>query len=132
MNNFKHKMRGKNPAVIVGWVILGILGITALAILFGFVLMWLWNALMPEIFGLQAITYWQAVGLFVLSKLLFGGFGGGSGKKHQHKNHGKCSSRHVNNDFSKWELYDKFWQEEGEVAYENYKKRTNGSDSTEA
>ena len=33
----------------------------------------LWNWLMPEIFGLHAITYWQALGLLLLSWLLFGG-----------------------------------------------------------
>ena len=36
---------------------------------------YLWNWLMPEIFGLHAITYWQAVGLIGLTWLLFGGFG---------------------------------------------------------
>ncbi|WP_185212524.1 hypothetical protein [Sphingobacterium mizutaii] len=39
-------------------------------------LQFLWNKLMPEIFGLKTIDYWQALGLFILSKLLFGrGFG---------------------------------------------------------
>ena len=38
--------------------------------------MWLWNGLMPAIFGLHAITFWQALGLLVLSKILFGGFRG--------------------------------------------------------
>jgi hypothetical protein len=38
------------------------------------VVMELWNLLLPEIFGLRAITFWQALGLLVLSKLLFGGF----------------------------------------------------------
>ena len=32
----------------------------------------LWNALMPAIFGLGTITFWQALGLLVLSRLLFG------------------------------------------------------------
>jgi hypothetical protein len=36
--------------------------------------MLLWNWLMPEIFGLIPITYWQAGGLLLLSKLLFTGF----------------------------------------------------------
>ena len=36
----------------------------------------LWNWLMPDIFGLKELTYWQALGLLVLSKLLLGGFGG--------------------------------------------------------
>jgi hypothetical protein len=40
----------------------------------GFVTMHLWNWLMPSIFGLNLITFWQALGLFVLGKLLLGGF----------------------------------------------------------
>ena len=44
-----------------------------------FVVMRLWNALMPSIFGLHTIGYWQALGLLVLSKLLFGGFRPGHG-----------------------------------------------------
>ena len=36
----------------------------------------LWNSLMPAIFGLRAITYWQALGLMVLSWILFGGLRG--------------------------------------------------------
>ncbi|WP_263411608.1 hypothetical protein [Terriglobus tenax] len=43
----------------------------------GYVVMHLWNWLMPPIFGLTTITYWQALGLFVLSKLLLSGFKGG-------------------------------------------------------
>lgn len=46
---------------------------------FGFIVMSLWNWLMPAIFGWHAITFWQALGLVVLSKLLFGGFRGGHG-----------------------------------------------------
>jgi len=44
-----------------------------------FVLMSLWNVLMPAIFALHSISFWQALGLLVLSKLLFGGFRGFSG-----------------------------------------------------
>jgi chromate transport protein ChrA len=54
------------------------------ALLFGLVTMHLWNWLMPAVFGLTAITFTQALGLLVLSKILFGGFhrhGGGRGWK---------------------------------------------------
>ena len=47
---------------------------------FGFVVMSLWNSLMPALFGWHVITFWQAVGLLVLSKILFGGFHGGPGR----------------------------------------------------
>lgn len=33
--------------------------------------MWLWNWLMPEIFDLTTITFWQALGINILSSLLF-------------------------------------------------------------
>jgi hypothetical protein len=38
----------------------------------GLVTLGLWNGLMPAIFGLPAITFWQALGLLVLGRLLFG------------------------------------------------------------
>ena len=44
---------------------------------FTFVVMSLWNWLMPALFGWHLITYWQAIGLLILSKILFGGFRGG-------------------------------------------------------
>jgi hypothetical protein len=49
--------------------------IVALSI-FSAIVMLLWNALVPVIFGLTAISFWQALGLFALSHLLFSGFGG--------------------------------------------------------
>jgi hypothetical protein len=42
-----------------------------LAFLFGLIVMALWNWLMPEIFGLRAITYWEAWGLVLLAHILF-------------------------------------------------------------
>ena len=43
---------------------------------FGQAVLQLWNLLMPEIFGLHPITFWQAVGLLALSWILFGGLRG--------------------------------------------------------
>jgi hypothetical protein len=37
--------------------------------------MFLWNALMPEIFGLPVLSYWQAAGLVILARIFFGGLG---------------------------------------------------------
>ena len=46
----------------------------------GFVVMSLWNWLMPALFGWHLINFWQAVGVLVLSKILFGGFRGHPGR----------------------------------------------------
>jgi len=54
----------------------GILGLGLLA-LFGWIVMLLWNWLMPDIFGLKQLNYWQAWGLLILCTILFKGFGTG-------------------------------------------------------
>lgn len=61
---------------VIGFIILG----AGLFFLFGWVVMLLWNWLMPEIFGLKTLTYWQAWGVLALSCILFGRIGGGGGK----------------------------------------------------
>ena len=48
------------------------LGLIAIVIvLLGYPLMLLWNWLMPEIFGLPEITFWQAIGLNILCTIMF-------------------------------------------------------------
>jgi len=64
------------------WVRRGLkfVGIATLAAaVFSVVMMSLWNWLVPEVFGGRTITFWQALGLLVLSKILFGGFRGRPG-----------------------------------------------------
>ena len=70
------------------FAVLGIVGLIA----FTFVVMWLWNWLVPELFNGPLITYWQTLGLLLLSKILFSGIGG---KHHDHKyNHsGYCREK---------------------------------------
>jgi hypothetical protein len=65
-----------NIALKVLMVLGGIILATGLLFLFGFIVMHLWNWLMPELFGLKTVTYWQAWGLLVLSCILFKGMGG--------------------------------------------------------
>jgi hypothetical protein len=54
------------------FVAFGALGIAVL----GGVTTALWNSLMPAIFGLPAVSFWQALGLLLLGRLFFGSFGG--------------------------------------------------------
>ena len=65
------------------WMVKGLkiaLFATLLVVVLGFVVMSLWNSLMPALFGWHLISFWQAVGLLLLSKILFGGFRGGPGR----------------------------------------------------
>lgn len=64
----------------VACVALGVLAV----FLFGWVTMSLWNWLIPVLFAGPVITFWQAMGLLVLSKILFSGFGGGKRGWHRH------------------------------------------------
>ncbi len=53
--------------------IAGVVGIAGFCALFGFVLMLLWNSVIPAIIpGAPNINFWQTVGLFILAKCLFG------------------------------------------------------------
>ncbi len=47
----------------------------AAVLLFGAIVMGLWNAILPAVIGVKAITFIQALGILLLSKILFGGFG---------------------------------------------------------
>ena len=60
--------------LVIGFAILG----AGLLFLFGWIVMLLWNWLMPDIFGLKRLTYWQAWGLLILSSILFKGIKCGS------------------------------------------------------
>jgi hypothetical protein len=51
-----------------------VLIVLLIAAVLSFIVMSLWNWLMPAIFGLRTITFWQALGLLLLSKILLGGF----------------------------------------------------------
>lgn len=52
---------------------------------FGEIVMHLWNWLLPALFGWRIITFWQALGLLVLCRILFGGFGGGGRGGHRRR-----------------------------------------------
>ncbi len=70
--------------IVLGMIVMAV----GLALLFGFVVMLLWNWLMPDIFGLRKITYWQAWGLVVLSHILFKSTGRHWGPR-RHMRHGR-------------------------------------------
>ena len=76
MNKRMRKMAWIAPAAIVGMAVFIAIG--------GTVVMFLWNWLVPMLFGLPMITFWQSIGLLALGRILFGGFGLGGGSHRCH------------------------------------------------
>lgn len=64
----RRNFRGKVPLIIVC--------AAGIFLLLGFVVMSLWNAILPDITNVKPINFWQSMGLLLLAKILFGGFGG--------------------------------------------------------
>ena len=125
----EHQVKNKAEKFFRGFfkVVFMIIAAIIFILLFGYGFMLLWNWLMPDVFGLPILTYWKAVGILVMAKLLFGNFEGKG-----HKKHSKNPRKHLKNrkwdnckgDFSKWEFYDAFWKEEGENAFNNFVERS--------
>lgn len=60
------------------WIFLAPLALAAMALfvlLGGEIVRLLWNWLLPSLFGLREITFWEALGILVLSRILFGRMG---------------------------------------------------------
>jgi hypothetical protein len=64
----------------VGFAVLVAVAITVL----GLLVMLLWNWLLPPLFGWSTLGFWQALGLLVLARILFGGFHGRRNGLHGH------------------------------------------------
>jgi len=125
---------GRTFLRIAGWTIGGVALAVLFAFLFGIVVKLLWNWLMPPLFGLGTITFWQAFGLVLLAKILFGGHG------HGHKEHGFPSKKPFPKrdsgtdgdsvpppvDGAGWRRFQDFWNAEGKQAYEDYVQRSGG------
>ena len=70
---YKQRFGFRKKFIFIPFLIVGVLA------LISYIVMLLWNNLLPNIFHVTAITYWQAAGLLVLCKILFG-FGGPRGR----------------------------------------------------
>ncbi len=128
---------------VIGMVLLGIIALVA----FGFIVQLLWNWLMPGIFKLREITYWEGLGILALSSILFGRLGGGSSddkkkdkknctpirdeirrefekefNKEYEKEYGKKAENAANAEYE--QMYEKWWEAEGKDSFEKYSKET--------
>ncbi|MCX6232018.1 MAG: hypothetical protein NTZ33_10795 [Bacteroidetes bacterium] len=69
-----------------GWKIVFIpMAVAAGIFVFGTIVMYLWNNVLHAVTGVGIVSFWQALGILILAKILFGGFNG------MHKHH-KCHS----------------------------------------
>ena len=64
--------RWKRLIFLAPMVLLGMLVFIAVG---GAIVLLLWNWLLPPLAGWPPITFWQALGLLALCRILFGGFG---------------------------------------------------------
>lgn len=58
----------------------------------GGAVMALWNAILPEVLNAKPLSYWQALGLLLLSRILFGGFRFGGGAPWARKRRGRWAN----------------------------------------
>ncbi len=124
------RWRGRRPAVmglrIAGFVVAGVVGVGIFALAFGWLVMILWNWIMPAIFSLPVIGYWQAFGIVILAKLILGGIGAGRhwGPGHRAPGHGPGGNWHGRG--RDWRLWRQYWEEEGRQSFERYAERHSG------
>jgi hypothetical protein len=80
-----------------------LLAIGLLVFLGGEVVRLLWNSVVPPLFGWREITFWQALGLLALCRILFGGFGiHGSSRSHSALKH-RLADRMADRVAARWE-----------------------------
>lgn len=145
MKNHKEefkKIHGRGPVRVLGIlarVLMGI-GLAALfAFAFAILVKVLWNWIMPSVFGLSVIGFWQAFGLLLLAKIFFGGHGHGDHRRvprdsHRHIhdwfNHNACDPGMLQREA--WiggyesgtrDHFNAFWEAEGRQAFEDYLQR---------
>jgi hypothetical protein len=79
-------MAERKTRKIVKFIIMALIFVPLALFAFGEIILHLWNWLMPALFHLPMITFWQGLGLLVLSWLFFGGLRG-SGPRSGYRHH---------------------------------------------
>jgi len=103
------------------WILLAPLALLAVALfiwLGGELVMRLWNWLLPTLFGWRQITFWQAVGLLALCRILFGGWSGSG--------HGPRSNMRRRIDQRMNERWERMTPEEREKFRQSWRSRCGG------
>jgi hypothetical protein len=106
MTNLRNHEEERNMKRKWVWIApLAILGIVLFAYIGGEIVMLLWNWLLPPLFGWRTLSFWQALGLLALCRILFGGWGGsGGGKGHmRHRMRERMAERMGERMRERWE-----------------------------
>jgi hypothetical protein len=104
-----------------------LIGVIVFALIFGFVVQLLWNWLMPGLFSLRQITYWEGFGITLLIRILFGSI-----LPHPFLHDDTMARMYFKrfarrDDFwygrdkrNKWRFYGEYWNEEGREAFRKF------------
>lgn len=106
---------------IISYIAGGLVLAIVLGLLFGFLVQFLWNETIAQMFNVSPITFWQAFGLFFLAKIFFG-FGGGSSSASSSnwRTKKRDKKRADDAELIDDESFRRYWQQEGKAAYEAF------------
>jgi hypothetical protein len=94
------------------------------ALVVGLLAKFLWNETIAATFGVATVSFWQAVGLFILAKLCFG-FGGSTRRLDRTHRRGRAPAAAVQHAditaLADDETFKTYWQTEGRSAYEAFR-----------
>jgi hypothetical protein len=102
-------------------------------VIFSTIVMALWNAILPEVTGVKAITFTQAIGILVLSKILFAGFGtrGGWGRGRHNEWRNKMQEKFGNMTVEEREKFRAEWKNRcGERAWKTDRRDKTGNEGS--
>lgn len=123
---------------IIVKVLIGVLFATLFALLFGIAVKFLWGITLCPLFDFPAISYWQAVGIVILSRLVFGCGHGSHHNDHFQRLHDRIHEYRAErtdderqdveetaSEVPDWEQeqYQEFWEAEGKKAFQEYLTR---------
>lgn len=109
---------------LVGWAVFGVMAAGFFALVFAVFVKLLWNWLMPGLFGLAAVSFWQAFGLVLLARLLVGGWRHGSHHPDRWIRKTKPAAGDLPREIREnLEAHRGYWEEEGKAAFESYLQR---------
>jgi hypothetical protein len=110
--NHRHDVESKRSRtfLVATHIAFGVAIAALLALIFGYFVMLLWNAVMPGVMAVSSITYSQGVGMLLLARILVGGIGR-HGNRH---GHGRWQRREA------WREYEEWWREVGKQSFKEF------------